>query len=76
MPIGPRFGLVGIDSSSSKTHTGRHKKEAVHLMMVAVNYTKSWLGGGGGGGGGRVNLTIKMVSVLDIPSPHQPNQIH
>ena len=71
MPIGPRFGLVDMDSSSSKTHTGRHKKEAVHLMMVAVNYTKSWLGGGGEG-----NFLTKMISVLDIPSPHQPNQIH
>ena len=76
MPIGPRFGLVDMDSSSSKTHTGRHKKEAVHLMMVAVNYTKSWLGGGGGGGGVRAKLLTKMVSCLDILSLHQPNRIH
>ena len=62
MPIGPRFGLVDMDSSSSKTHTGRHKKEAVHLMMVAVNYTKSWLEEGGVGGWGDGEFAVRMVS--------------
>ena len=62
---------MGMDSSSSKTHTGRHKQEAVHLMMVAVNYTKSWLEGGLGGVVVEVNLRSKCSQ--PVAFPHSPS---